>query len=184
MGLDSPPQLPPSKSSPPAKRAKTSPNYAKASPAVAGSNNVPHPSNHSRATIDEKLESMPMQRVSQMDLNNSIPSAYAGSGYATHQATFGTMFQHGSFGGPPPPGMHHNPPPQMPHQPPPPPQPQPSMLYGGGGGGPPNSGGGPLPYGPPQPIPTHYQTGSGPSHQSYYQHQPPSGRGGYYQGPP
>lgn len=178
MGLDSPPQPPPSKSSPPAKRSKSSPTYPKASPAIIGNSSAAHHPNHAaRATIDEKLESMPIQRVSQMDLNN-VTSAYAGAAAYANQATFGTMFQHASFG--PPPGMHNPPPLQMP-QPPPPPQPQSSMY----GGGPANSGG-QMPYGPPQPIPTHYQTGSGPSHQQqqYYQHQPSSGRGGYYQGPP
>lgn len=172
MGLDSPPQQPPSKSSPPSKRSKISPTYTKTSPAIAGTQ--PHPAAHPRASIDEKLESMPMQRVSQMDLG--ISTAYQAAAYAS-QPQYGSMFQ--QFG--PPPGMQHLPP-QMP-QPPPPPQPQQQSMYGAAPPGP----GGPLPYGQPQPIPTHYQTGGGSSgHPNYYQHQPmpPAGRGGYYQGPP
>lgn len=173
MGHDSPPQMPPSKSSPPSKRSKISPTYAKSSPAVVG---APHPSNHPRATIEEKLESMPMQRVSQMDLNH-VNSAYTATAYA--QPPYGTLFQHPSYNQPP--GMH-NLPTQMPPHPPPSSQPPPLMY----GGAPPP--GGPLPYGGPQNAP-HYPGGgaSGLSHPSYYQQHPPmppAGRGGYYHGPP
>lgn len=100
---ESPPQLPPSKSSPPPKpkRAKISPTF-KSSP-------IP---NVAKPTIDEKLESMPLPKSVTIDSAN----------YANYPPAYGTMFTHFQQ---PPPNCHpiaqlpHAPPP---HAPPPPPQ--------------------------------------------------------------
>lgn len=209
LGMDSPPQLPPSKSSPPAKRAKVSPAYAKSSPSASsaigviggGGGNIIHSQppppllgvhhpppaphhhphaqqphhqqpqhqhqqhSHHKASIDEKLQNMPPSLLR----NSGPPSALDPMSYGTHAyapagGAYGTMFQP-QFGAPPPGGQ-------------PPLPPQQSGMYSGNPS-----------YGPPQQIPSHYQSGVGGGGsqmppQNYYQQPPPPGRGGYYQGPP
>lgn len=121
---ESPPQLPPSKASPPPKRVKISPTY-KSSP-------IP---NAAKPTIDEKLESIPMPKsVINDSTNYAYPPAY------------GTMFTH--FTQQPPPTSQtlpsypvhaapvHPPPVHAPlplappaHPAPPPPHPLPTITH-------------------------------------------------------
>lgn len=88
-GLDSPPQLPPSKSSPPTKRAKISETPYKSSPIPVVS--TAQASVAKTSTIDEKLENMmPIQKA--MSGSDSLHYAYP--------PAYGTMFPHAQFGGP------------------------------------------------------------------------------------
>lgn len=164
LGMDSPPQLPPSKSSPPTKRAKISPTYKSSPippvstvPSIITTSSIP-PGHKVIASIDEKLENMPIPKSVSMD--NNMHYAYP--------PAYGTMFPHAQFGGPPPQNMLSQPPPSGPsmyQQQPPPPHNQ---------------------YAPPPPqiIPSHYQTGPHPPPPvNYYQPPPHSRQGGYYQGP-
>lgn len=141
---ESPPQLPPSKSSPPPK-----PKRAKLSEATFKSSPIP---NMAKPTIDEKLESMPVPKsVTADSANYAYPPAY------------GTMFTH--FQQPPPnsqslpPYPPHAPPvhTQLPHAPahaPPPPSVPPPQHY-------PH-------HPPPNPPPSYYQQPP-PIHRGFYQ---------------
>lgn len=151
-GLDSPPQLPPSKSSPPTKRAKTSETPQKSLPITVVSTAVASATKTS--TIDEKLENiMPMQKV--MSGSDSLH-------YAPYPPAYGTMFPHAQFGGPP----------QMPQIP----TAQQQQMYAP----PPHQQYTQQP--PPQIIQAHYTTGAHPPPPNYYQQPPPPSRGGYYSG--
>ena len=86
--MDSPPQLPPSKSSPPVKRAKKSPTYNKSSP-------QPTPV---KATIEEKLENV--QMLKSVSTENNMQYAYP--------PTYGSMYPQTQFA---PPNMQTQPPP-------------------------------------------------------------------------
>jgi len=157
---ESPPQLPPSKASPPPKRAKITPTI-KSSP-------IP---NVAKQTIDEKLESMPLPKsVTTDNANYAYPPAY-GTMFSTH-------FQQ-------PPPTSQSLPPYSSHAPPAhAPPPHASTVHA-----PPPSHA-PLPHPPPPhshvptiPPPQHYQSHP-PPNPNYYQQPPPMPRGGFYPGPP
>lgn len=200
--VESPPQLPPSKSSPPsAKRARVSPVYNKSSPipVLVTTSNVAAVSGGGgsaatlssimaiKASIDEKLEHI-------MPHHKNVGMTADCMSYSSYPPSYGSMFSHAQFGGggSVPQMMMQT---QQHQQPAPPPPIQPSHHQNMYAQMPPAHQYGVQQHQPPPPqqvIQSHY-TGSGggsvggghPMHSTnYYQQPPPQGRGGgggYYQ---